>query len=95
MSLHLIAEANDRRALARGVQGLSIRIARAFHRHSGRSGRLFADCYHARALKTPREARRALRHVLLNARVEIARQSLDCFSPADPAPCMGPDSIVS
>jgi REP element-mobilizing transposase RayT len=65
--LHLIAEALDRRALSRGVQGLSIRVARAVNRELERKGRLFADRYHARALKTPREVRFALRYVLLNA----------------------------
>jgi putative transposase len=66
--LHLIAEAQDRRALARGVQGLSIRVARAVNRRLQRAGKLFADRYHARALKSPREVRFALRYVLLNAR---------------------------
>jgi REP element-mobilizing transposase RayT len=66
--LHLIAEASDRRALSRGVQGLAIRVALAVNRQLERKGRLFADRYHARALKTPREVRFALRYVLLNAR---------------------------
>ena len=66
--LHLIAEASDRRALSRGVQGLSIRVARAVNRQVERSGPVFADRYHARALKTPRAVHFALRYVLLNAR---------------------------
>jgi REP element-mobilizing transposase RayT len=66
--LHLLAEANDRRALARGIQGLSIRVAKAVNRRLGRKGRLFAERYHARALKTPRACRLAARYVLLNAR---------------------------
>ena len=66
--LHLLAEASDRRALSRGVQGLSIRVAKAINRRLGRRGSVFSDRYHARALKTPREARFALRYVLLNAR---------------------------
>jgi len=66
--LHLLAEARDRRALSRGVQGLSIRVARAINRRLRRHGRVFADRYHARALKTPRAARWALRYVLLNVR---------------------------
>ena len=66
--LHLIAEAQDRRALSRGLQGLAIRVARAVNRHLGCSGRLFADRYHARALKSPRTVRLALRYVLLNIR---------------------------
>jgi REP element-mobilizing transposase RayT len=66
--LHLIAEAQDRRALSRGLQGLSVRIARALNRCLRRSGKVFADRYHARVLRTPRQARFALRYVLLNAR---------------------------
>src|SRR5690349_6882269 len=56
------------RALARGLQGLSVRVARAVNRTLARRGRLFADRYHARALKTPRAAHFAVRYVLLNAR---------------------------
>ena len=66
--VHLLAEASDRRALSRGMQGLSIRVAKAINRRLERRGSVFADRYHARALKTPREARFALRYVLLNAR---------------------------
>jgi putative transposase len=65
--LHLIAEADDARALSRGVQGLTVRVARALNRRLQRKGRLFADRYHVRALKTPRSVRLALRYVLLNA----------------------------
>ncbi|HEU4579806.1 MAG TPA: transposase [Polyangiaceae bacterium] len=66
--LHLIAEAADRRALSRGMQGIAIRVARAVNGALSRAGRLFADRYHARALTTPRAAYFALRYVLLNAR---------------------------
>ena len=48
--LHLIAEAQDSRALALGMQGLSVRVARAVNRALARRGRLFADRYHCRAL---------------------------------------------
>ncbi len=75
--LHLIAEARDRLALQRGIQGLSIRVARAVNGQLERKGRLFADRYHARALKTPREVRLALRYVFGNARKhERARRAL-------------------
>jgi len=66
--LHLLAEAEGRGALARGMQGLSIRVAKAVNRTFSRRGRVFGDRYHARALKTPREARNALVYVLMNAR---------------------------
>ena len=65
--LHLVVEANDRRALTRGMQGLAIRVAKAINRRLQRRGKVFADRYHARALRSPREVRHALRYVLLNA----------------------------
>jgi hypothetical protein len=66
--LHFIAEARDRRALSRGMQGLSVRLARALNTLWHRIGAVFADRYHARALRTPREVRCALLYVLQNAR---------------------------
>ncbi len=64
---HLICEADDARALSRGVQGLAIRIARRMNRLAKRKGKFFADRYHAHVLKTPREVRNALVYVLQNA----------------------------
>jgi REP element-mobilizing transposase RayT len=64
--LHLIVEALDKRALSRGMQGLAIRLARRINGALGRSGGMFADRYHARALGTPREVRDVLSYVLLN-----------------------------
>jgi len=66
--LHMLAEARDGRSLSRGVQGLSIRVAKALNRRLQRRGKVFAERYHARALTTPRAVRWALRYVLLNAR---------------------------
>jgi REP element-mobilizing transposase RayT len=70
--LHLVVEAAGRDALARGLQGLAVRLARAINKHLGRAGKLFAERYHARALSTPREVRNVLRYVLLNARHHAA-----------------------
>ena len=64
--LHLIVEAFDHRALARGMQGLGIRIARAVNRVLNRSGSVFADHYHAHYLRSPTEAVRAVAYVLGN-----------------------------
>jgi len=66
--LHLIAEASGRSALARGLQGLAVRIARGLNGLWGRAGSVFADRYHEHVLKTPREVWNALRYVLCNAR---------------------------
>lgn len=64
--IHAIAEASDHRALWLGVRGLEIRAARAINRAAGRHGPVFADRYHARALRTPAEVRSALVYVLQN-----------------------------
>jgi REP element-mobilizing transposase RayT len=71
--LHLVCEAMDERALARGMKGLCVRIARALNRLWKRVGSVFSDRYHARALKTPREVRNALNYVLHNAAKHGAR----------------------
>jgi REP element-mobilizing transposase RayT len=65
---HFIAEAEDKRALSRGMQGLAIRIARKLNRALERKGRVFADRYHARALRTPREVHECYGYVLKNER---------------------------
>jgi REP element-mobilizing transposase RayT len=64
--LHFVVEADSSRALTRGMRGLTIRVALAINRAVGRSGRVFADSYFARPLKTPAEVRRAVRYVLDN-----------------------------
>jgi REP element-mobilizing transposase RayT len=66
--LHLLVESPSRDGLSRGVQGLATRLARAVNGLAGCSGKVFADRYHARILKTPREVRHALVYVLNNAR---------------------------
>ncbi len=64
--LHLIIEAEDQTALSRGMQGLSIRLARGWNKAFGRRGRVFVDRYHARPVTSPTQMRNTLRYVLLN-----------------------------
>ncbi len=81
--VHMICEGRDKAALARGMQGLLIRVAKALNRLWARHGRVFADRYHGRILRTPREVRNALCYVLNNARRHAARLGkalLDPFS---------------
>jgi putative transposase len=66
--VHLMVEAADRRALSRGMQGLGVRMARALNRRWGRTGRVFADRFHAHVLRSPTEVRRVLFYLLQNAR---------------------------
>lgn len=64
--IHLIVEANDSEALSRGMQGLTIRMARALNRALGRRGRVFADRFHSRILRTPAEVQSAIDFVIYN-----------------------------
>jgi len=64
--VHLVCEARDRSALSAGIRGLVIRAARALNAALQRTGRVWADRHHRRALTTPREVRHALAYVLLN-----------------------------
>jgi REP element-mobilizing transposase RayT len=84
---HLIVEARDRNALGRGMKAIGARLARAVNRVMRRSGPVLADRYHARLLPTPKEARNALRYVLLNARrhAAIAKAARTKAVPLDPA----------
>ena len=66
--LHFVVEAQSRAVLARGVQGLLVRIARALNKLWQRRGRVFADRYHDHILRSPREVRNALRYVMGNGR---------------------------
>jgi REP element-mobilizing transposase RayT len=72
--LHLITEASSKQSHARGLQGLEVRISRQINKQLGRTGSLFDDHYHSRALESPREVRNALRYVLNNARHHAAER---------------------
>lgn len=70
--LHFLVEAVDRPVLSRGLQGLLIRIAKALNKLWRRRGSVFADRYHDRILRSPREVRNALRYVLANGQKHAA-----------------------
>jgi hypothetical protein len=87
--LHLLVEARDRRALTRGMKGFGVRLARQLNRALGCRGRVYADRFHARVLRTPQEIRTAISYVLLNARKHawergkrLARSWIDPYSSA-------------
>jgi REP element-mobilizing transposase RayT len=87
--MHLVVEADDAGCLARGLQGLTIRLAKRLNRAAGRQGKVFADRYHAHILRTPTEVHRALSYVLLNLRKHEAERH-----PQAPAP-RGVDAFSS
>jgi REP element-mobilizing transposase RayT len=83
--VHLVVEASDKRALSKGMRSVAIRVALAINALVGRRGSVWADRWHGRALRSPREVRNALVYVLLNFR-KHAKTSLpagvDAFSSA-------------
>jgi putative transposase len=92
--LHLIVEARDARRLSGGMQGLSTWIARRLNQLIGRRGRVFADRFHAHALRTPLEVARAVAYVLGNFVVHALRRGRDARAPgetADPYSSVGAD----
>ncbi|MBI2395112.1 MAG: transposase [Deltaproteobacteria bacterium] len=74
--LHLIVEADHRRALSNGLRALLSRAARGLNRVMQARGRRFADRHHEHALATPTEVRNALRYVLGNRASHRARRGL-------------------
>lgn len=87
---HFIIEATEGDLLARGMQALSIRLAKGMNRALDRQGAVLSDRYHARALRTPREVRNALCYVLQNHRRHVAADLVRGNAILDPAwidPC--------
>jgi REP element-mobilizing transposase RayT len=84
--VHLLCEANDQTSLSRGLRGLLIRMARGLNRAHARRGSVWADRYHERILRSPREVRGALVYVLGNWRHHGGdRYPLGCIDPCSSA----------
>ena len=66
--IHLVVEADDSAALARGMHGLTISMAKRFNVALDRDGKVFAHRYHATPITTPKQARAVLAYVLGNWR---------------------------
>jgi putative transposase len=72
--IHLICEANDKRVLAKGMQGFQISAARHLNaaisrrRRKQHTGSVFTDRYHAEDLGSVRQVRNAIAYVLNNWR---------------------------
>jgi REP element-mobilizing transposase RayT len=73
--MHMLIEADDRRALSSCMRSLGIRLGRGLNAMMRGGGRVVAHRYHARALRTPTEVYRALGYVRHNAAVHAARRN--------------------
>jgi len=94
--VHLLVEADHEGALASGMQGFQISAAKHLNAAISkgkpgprRRGTVFADRYHAEIITSPRQARHALKYVLLNwrkhgedRRQPMAAWKIDWFSSA-------------
>ena len=64
--IHMLVEADDRRALSTVMRGLAIRIGLGMNRVMKSSGKVIAHRYHARSLRSPTEVFHALGYVRAN-----------------------------
>jgi REP element-mobilizing transposase RayT len=81
--VHLIVEARDAKCLSNGIRGLMVRIARYVNELLNRRGSFWADRWHGRALRSPREVRNVILYVLANFRkhaLHCAKAGIDPFS---------------
>ena len=90
--LHLVVEALDRGALARGMKGLGVRLAKGLNKLMGRSGQVLADRYHDHVLRTPSEVARAMNYLRRNREHHLGDRAgrlpagyVDPYSSACPA----------
>jgi REP element-mobilizing transposase RayT len=72
LHVHLLVEADGKRALSRGLQAFEISAAKhlnaALKWKQRRRGKVFSDRYHAEVIRSRRQARHALAYVLNNWR---------------------------
>ena len=73
--VHMIVEADGSEALGRGMNAVSLRIARSVNRVFGRKGRVLLGRYHARFLKSLKQVRHAIAYVLLNSRKHFRQRT--------------------
>lgn len=73
--LELVVEANDKHALARGMQGFQVAAARHLNARLARRGTVFPDRYRAAILRTRTAVRAALATFAATARSEVTAGS--------------------
>ena len=90
--LHLLVEAKDATSLARGMNGMGVRVARGLNRVMARHGGVLDDRYHAHILRTPTEVRRARAYLLQNARKHYGLAGADPYTST--VAVMEPDTFL-
>ena len=90
--VHLLVEANDEKALSRGMNGMGVRVAKGLNRVMGRNGQVLDDRYHAHILRTPTEVKRARDYLLQNARKHYGVVGVDPYTST--VAVMEPDTFL-
>ncbi len=85
--MHLICEAVNGAALARGMKRFKLRVCNGINRQLGRKGSVFLDRYHMEIMRMPLQVRNTVCYVLQNARrhkvtLDPAFNGVDPFSSA-------------
>jgi REP element-mobilizing transposase RayT len=90
--MHLLVEAVDEKSLARGMNGLGVRVARGLNKALGRHGKVLDERYHGHILRTPTEVRRARVYLDGNARRHFGLAGADPY--ASRAPLVAPVTFL-
>lgn len=84
--IHFVAEARDRRAVTRKMQGFMVAFAKRLNAMLGRAGKVWGDRYYGRDIVGSREMRNVLAYVFGNAKkhgvIEAASKMPDLYSTA-------------
>jgi REP element-mobilizing transposase RayT len=78
--MHLLVEAADERSLARGMNGLGVRVARGLNKVMRRRGKVLDQRYHGHILKTPAEVRNARGYLATNAERHLGVKGDDPYA---------------
>jgi len=79
-----LVEAQDERSLARGMNGLGVRVAKGLNRVLGRRGKVLDERYHGHILRTPAEVRRARAYLTTNAERHFGMRGVDPYASRHP-----------
>ena len=90
--MHLLVEAEDERSLARGMNGLGVRVAKGLNRVMGRSGKVLEERYHGHILRTPTEVRNARVYLSTNANRHLGVEGDDPY--ASKRPLVQPETFL-
>jgi REP element-mobilizing transposase RayT len=82
--MHLLVEAADEKSLARGMNGLGVRIARGLNKVMQRHGKVLDERYHGHILRTPTEVRRARAYLTTNAERHLGVRGADPYASRHP-----------